>query len=200
MPASRFEAVAPGFQQPALDAQAVFRTLLEAMSHPGRVTALPAVLPEAPQGLYPAAAAVCLTLLDDDTPLWTDADAASAIVPWLRFHCGCPLEADPGRALFGLITDPRRLPALDAFSQGSDEAPETAATLIVQVDSLAPHRGCRLRGPGIPEARAFGVGGLSSRFWEQRQAVCEAFPLGLDLIFAGGGELAALPRTTRVDA
>ena len=52
-----------------------------------------------PSPLHPVTAAVCLTLLDFDTPLWLDdAAARPEAVDWLKFHCGMPLAAEPARA------------------------------------------------------------------------------------------------------
>lgn len=193
------ERVLPGFQDQALDAQAVFRVLLNGMSHPGRIFRMPPVVAMAPSGLEPATAAVCLTLLDGDTVLWTDLEAASPALPWLRFHCGCPVIDDAGRAHYGLAAAADRLPPLQAFRTGSDEAPETAVTLILQVEALAATGGCRLRGPGIPDYLSLEVAGLPPGFWEDRRRLCSAFPLGLDVIFVCGGRVAALPRSTQVE-
>jgi alpha-D-ribose 1-methylphosphonate 5-triphosphate synthase subunit PhnH len=197
---STSEHVMPGFQDPALGPQAVFRELLKGMSHPGRILSMPPVFDTPPPGLDPAAAAVCLTLLDGDTPLWTDLDGASPALAWLRFHCGCPLVEDAGRALFGLAAAAQqRLPSLEAFRPGSHEAPETAATVILQVEALVAARGGTLSGPGIPDRRSLEVVGLPPGFWEQRRRMCSAFPLGLDIILVCGAQLAVLPRSTRVE-
>lgn len=161
---------------------------------------MPPVVHTAPPELNPAAAAVCLTLLDGDTTLWTDLDTGSPVLPWLRFHCGCPVIDATGRSDFALATAAGRLPPLEAFRRGTDEAPETAATVILQVEALDAIGGCRLRGPGIPEHRSLAVAGLPAGFWNQRRQVCAAFPMGLDFIFVCGDEVAALPRTTQVEA
>ena len=193
------ERVLSGFEDPTLNAQAVFRVLLEGMSHPGRILRMPPVFDAPPQGLDSAAAAVCLTLLDGDTSLWTDLDGTSPILPWLRFHCGCPVVVDPVRAHFGLATAAVRLPALANFQPGTDEAPETAATLILQVEALSAGGPCRLSGPGLQDDRRLEAVGLPPGFWDERRLLGKAFPLGLEFIFVCGARLAALPRSTRVD-
>lgn len=193
------ERVLPGFGDPALDAQAAFRVLLNGMSHPGRIFRMPPVIPSAPPGLDPAAAAACLTLLDSDTTLWTDLDTGSPVLPWLRFHCGCPVIDDTARSDFALATAAGRLPPLEAFQPGTDEAPESAATVILQVEALDATGGFRLSGPGIPELRSLAVAGLPTGFWNQRHRRCRAFPMGLDVLFVCGERVAALPRTTQVE-
>jgi alpha-D-ribose 1-methylphosphonate 5-triphosphate synthase subunit PhnH len=181
--------LSPGFADPVADAQGSFRAILEAMSRPGRVLRL-AALPQPPAPLDPATAAVLLTLADADTPLWHDAGPAAEA--WLRFHAGCPILATPGAARFVLACgEPPRLDALDA---GTDEGPEGAATLILQLRDLREGQGWRLRGPGIAQEHrllADGVPGWFAAAWEAQRA---GFPRGVDLILCAGDRIAALPR------
>lgn len=193
------DTMTPGFQTPAQDAQGVFRVVLEAMAYPGRIFPIPEAIAPATPDLDPAMAAVCLTLLDGDTPLWTDLPQTSPTLPWLRFHCGCPVVAEPGRAVFGLATSIEPFPGLDRFHPGTDEAPESAATLMLQVEFLASDGRQWLSGPGIPDKRRFAAGGLDGDFWRERRRICGSFPVGLDLILVSDRRLAALPRTTIVD-
>src|SRR5262245_30581435 len=122
-----------GFADPVLDSQRAFRSVLDALAHPGRIATLSGPeAPPAPPG--PASAAVCPPLLDVETPLWLDARAGSAQArEYLRFHCGVPLVGTPGDVRFALIADPASTPTLDAFDTGTDERPDRSATLIVQV-------------------------------------------------------------------
>ncbi len=193
------ENVLPGFNEPTIDAQRVFRRVLEAMAHPGRILTVPADRVTAPAGLSPAAAAVGLTLLDNETMVWTDLPAASPALAWLRFHCGCPFSADPGQAAFGLIAAPDAGLDLDRFFPGTDEAPEAAATLFVEVDTLQAGKGLRLSGPGIDGLQTLQVRGLPEDFWPVRQRICRSHPLGLDILLVCGDLLAGLPRTTIVN-
>ena len=187
-----------GFVDPVLGSQRVFRRVLEAMAHPGRIVTLDALI-DAPPSLAPASAAVCLTLLDFETPIWLD-DAArsSEAVEWLRFHCGAPLIDQPEAARFALMLAPATMPELDAFDAGTDAMPDRSATLILQVDELGAGAGPRLAGPGIADTTQLDVRGGPPRFWDLVRDNTTRFPRGVDLLLASGRRLAALPRTVRV--
>ena len=187
----------PGFAEPVLQSQRTFRTVLDAVAHPGRVVVIEDRI-EPPPPLHAAAAAVALALVDFETPLWVDGTVDADARDWLRFHTGAPIVDRPAAAVFALVADSARLPALEAFARGSDERPEHSATLIVQVDDLRPHEGHRLTGPGIAgEARLF-VEGVPAAFWDALRENHAQSPRGVDVLLAAGPRLAALPRTTRV--
>jgi alpha-D-ribose 1-methylphosphonate 5-triphosphate synthase subunit PhnH len=160
-----------GFADPVPDAQRCFRAVLD------------------------AAAAVLLTLVDHETPLWLDPHAGTAR-RWIEFHCGAPIVADPAACAFALalsLPDPKRLPA------GSHEAPETSATVICEVDSFDMGTAFRLSGPGLREAAVLTVKGLPRDFvsiWRGNHAL---FPRGIDLILCAGDQLTALPRTVAIE-
>ena len=189
-----------GLVDPVLDSQRVFRMVLDAMAHPGTVVEVPG--PEAaPPPLHLAAAAVCLALVDFDTPLWLDGSAASEDTrEFLRFHCGCPLVNDPRLARFALIARAEVMPDLSRFDRGTDEDPDRSATLVVQVSTLTTGQGRRLTGPGIAGETLLEVDGLPSRFWSWRRENHALFPRGVDVLLTAGRRLTALPRTTQTGA
>jgi alpha-D-ribose 1-methylphosphonate 5-triphosphate synthase subunit PhnH len=189
-------AIHAGFADPVLDSQRAFRAVLEAMAHPGRIVT--AVTPSPPPPLGMAAAAVCLTLLDFDTPLWVDPAASVDVVDYLRFHCGVPLVAAPGAARFALVADAARLPSLDDLDAGTDERPDLSATVVLQVAGLAGGGGPRLTGPGIAREARLEVSG-APELWSVVGANTRRFPRGVDFVLCAGDRLAALPRTTRVE-
>jgi alpha-D-ribose 1-methylphosphonate 5-triphosphate synthase subunit PhnH len=191
-------AVLPGFADAAPDAQGAFRALLEAMSHPGRIVTVPAV-PSAPPGVDAAMAALLLTLCDGDTPVWFDAAAAPA-GDWLAFHTGAPRTESPSSASFAVVLSPATMPPLDAFNWGTDEVPEVSTTLLVQLPRLTDGATWRLRGPGIRTEAHLSVAGLSQDWFRQRGALAAAFPRGVDVVFTSGQRIAALPRTTILEA
>lgn len=184
-----------GFADPERDAQRVFRCVLDALSRPGRIIVLPP-LPGAPEGIGAAAAATLLTLADADTAVWTDAgDAAAA---WLRFHAGCRLVAKAGDAAF--VHAAGIPPELATLEPGTAAAPQRGATLLIEVASLRNGEGWRLTGPGIETVTQLAVGGLPVGFRQELEQNHARYPAGIDILFCAGDRIAALPRSTRVEA
>lgn len=182
----------PGFADPVAQSQATFRAVLEAIAHPGRIVALP-VRTEAPAPLNAGAAAVALTVLDFETPVWLD-DALMPAASWLQFHCGAPLVAQ-GAARFAFCA---ALPPLSAFAQGSAEFPETSATIILQAAGLGCGHSFTLQGPGIAGSTALAVDGLPDDLAAQWRENGALYPCGVDIVLVTDDAVAALPRTVRM--
>ena len=190
-------ALEPGFENPVLGPQQTFRAILDALAYPGQLVKIKSKL-NVPEVLNAASAAICLTLLDDETPLWTDLSWNSFALEWFQFHCSCSVVTEPCMAHFALITQPAEMPSIDDFKIGDDAHPESAATLIIQVERFNDHNGKILRGPGIKTPTNFAPAGIQAKFWEQWQLQAALFPLGVDVFFTFNDILAALPRTTQV--
>jgi alpha-D-ribose 1-methylphosphonate 5-triphosphate synthase subunit PhnH len=190
----------PAFADPVHDSQRVFRRVLDAMAHPGRIVIVGGVH-DPPPPLRAASAAVALALFDFETPLWLDPSARSReAVEWLRFHCGVPVVDDPMDARFALLATPATMPTLDAFDVGTDVMPDRSATLLLQVETLGSDAGPRIAGPGIAGTARLDVRGGPPNFWQLVRDNAARFPRGLDFLLAAGARLAALPRTVRVEA
>ncbi|HTI84321.1 MAG TPA: phosphonate C-P lyase system protein PhnH [Acetobacteraceae bacterium] len=183
-----------GFAEPVADAQTTFRAVLDAMARPGTLHHVGANLsPPAP--LYPATAAVLLTLVDNETPLWLDEPAAKAR-EWLAFHCGAVTTEQPAEAEFALAL---KLPELAQFSSGTDEAPESSTTLIVQLAALGRGARYRLTGPGLREPTLLAAAGLPVNFAAMWQSNHSLFPRGIDLVLCAGTTVTALPRSVSIE-
>ncbi len=189
--------IRPGFADPVIESQQVFRAVLDAMARPGRIQSVPdGLTPPAP--LAVGSAAFCLALADHDTPVWLAPGLRNpATLAFLRFHCGCPIVEEPESAAFA-IADAAGLPALDSFAMGSDAWPETSTTVVVQVDDLQERGPLRLTGPGIETAHRLSVPGLRPGLPDEWEANRKLFPCGVDLVLVAGRRIAALPRTTTV--
>ena len=190
-------AIAPGFDAPVFDAQAVFRAVMDAMARPGRAMALPENLPSGP--VSPSFASLVLTLCDNTTALWLDPALAAddAFGRWVSFHTGAPRAAAANEAAFALVSDPRAIPPLGDFAQGTNTYPDRSTTLLVAVQAIG-NGPLTLRGPGIWGEETFGVVPSAALPVEEWRANGKRFPRGVDLVFAAPGAISALPRSTRI--
>ena len=186
------------FTLPVQDAQHSFRRLLKAMSEPGVIVALHQ-LKHGWQPLNVATTSVLLTLADNDTPVWLSNALHNDIVSQsLRFHTNAPLVEQPQQATFAVSSDTISSEQLNALCEGSAVAPETSATLIVQVSSLSGGRMLRLTGAGIADERMVAPQ-LPECIIHELTERPHPFPLGIDLILTCGERLLAIPRTTHVE-
>jgi alpha-D-ribose 1-methylphosphonate 5-triphosphate synthase subunit PhnH len=135
-------------------------------------------------------------LLDFETPLWLDETAADAH-SFFAFHCGAPMTSVPSDAAIAVIGRAADLD-LNRFCIGTDEHPETATTLIVDVRKLLAGSGVQLEGPGIKHRAALYVEGVAECFWSQVAKNHLLFPSGVDLVLTAGKSVAGLPRSVRV--
>lgn len=180
----------------------MFRAALQALSHPGRVTA---VLHDAqtPSRGHAASAGLLLALLDPDCTLWLSPSlAGSDAAVWLRFHTGCVLVDSLTAAQFAWVAQGDECPPLDRFAEGSDACPDQSTTCVIEVEAFEENaaRGWTLRGPGIANTRLLAVHGLPGNdpaaFAAQWRANHAAFPRGVDLFLAAPTQIVGLPRTT----
>ena len=146
------------------------------------------------------AGAIACALFDHDTRVWCDKPLAASkdAKAWLTFQTGLALTDDPSDAHFALVSDVAHMPMFDAFAKGSSEYPDTSTTIIMQVGAFDGKERLALSGPGINGVSHIAPDRLPARFVEQWTANRSLFPRGVDLVFAGKGAIAALPRTTRI--
>ncbi|TCM79276.1 phosphonate C-P lyase system protein PhnH [Rhodovulum steppense] len=180
-----------GFADTPREAAIAFRAMLEAMARPGRIFEMAGAAPPAPMSV--AAGGALLVLADGTTPVHlAGGHDAPAIRDWITFHTGAPLVAREEAAL--AVGDWAGLLPLDAYRIGVPDYPDRSATLIVEMAALAPS-GAWLTGPGIATAHRLNLPDVA--VFRANRAL---FPLGLDFFFTAGARLAALPRTTIVEA
>jgi alpha-D-ribose 1-methylphosphonate 5-triphosphate synthase subunit PhnH len=194
------EALAPGFADPVTATQACFRSVLWAMSHPGRAVELPTTQDARPPRLAAATAALLLTLLDAEVAVRLHGPLHHAsVLAWLRFHTGTREARMDERAAFTVARADQLSVALwSGLPLGSDDAPQDGGTLLVEMpaSTSASTQRLSLRGPGVPGERLIDVAGVPSSFWDFRIALQSEFPRGFDLLLARGRDLIAIPRST----
>jgi alpha-D-ribose 1-methylphosphonate 5-triphosphate synthase subunit PhnH len=189
--------LSPGFADPVHDTQAVFRTLLDALSRPGTVGVVENVLPEVRATRAELAAfAALLALCDYATPVWL-AQPDTALASALRFHTCAPLVDEPRQAAFAYIHDAGAMPPLESFALGAAESPEQSVTLLIRVEALTGGTPVVLSGPGIQHTATVAPIGLPAHFWRERAALAPLFPCGVDCYLVCGARLIGLPRTTQ---
>jgi alpha-D-ribose 1-methylphosphonate 5-triphosphate synthase subunit PhnH len=185
------ESLLGGFTSAPQQSARAFRAALEAMARPGTIWTVEGAAPPAPVSI--AAGVLVLTLCDGTTPLHLGPSLNIPLVrDWITFHTGAPLVTAP-EARFALGTWADLTPT-HRFAVGLPDYPDRSATLIVEMAALTTD-GPRLTGPGIateahlslPETAAF-------------QANRALFPMGFDTYLTCGNRVAALPRSTRVEA
>ena len=188
-----------GFADKVLSAQTTFRSVMDAMAHPGTVRQVTANV-GTPSCLMRGTAAIALTLFDHDTPIWLDRTMAATpdIAKWLKFHSGAPVIADCSVCGFALVGHGNEMPALDRFSLGSNEYPDRSTTLILQVESLTEGRVYELCGPGIDGTAILQAVIEPEDLFEQLVVNATLFPRGLDVVLVHDDTVVAIPRTTRL--
>ena len=194
---SRTDPYTFGFTNPVHDAQRSFRQLLDAMSHPGRLTCL--VPLAAPTPLYGATLTTLLTLADNTTPVCLNLACNTALVrDVLALHSGAPVTNRTDQAVFAVL-DARDAFDADLYKSDDEDYPDRSCTLIVQCGGEeSDKQACFLKGPGLqnsmktllPHMHPSLAGYLFSRH--------NRFPLGLDLILTRGDSVYCLPRSTVV--
>lgn len=184
-------ALTGGFANPPIDAARAFRAALNAMSRPGVIETVTGAVPPAP--LSVAAGVLILTLADGTTPLHlAGAHDCAAVRDWITFQTGAHLVAAE-EASFALGTW-QALHPISRFAIGTPDYPDRSATLIVEMADLAA-TGARLTGPGIRDAARLSLP-ETGVFVANRAR----YPLGFDTFLTAGATLAALPRSTKVEA
>jgi alpha-D-ribose 1-methylphosphonate 5-triphosphate synthase subunit PhnH len=176
-----------------------FRTLLKAMSRPGKLRRLET------QELSSPALALAECLLDHEVSFWVaGAERTAASRSEIAAETGSR-EAGPADADFVFVLEGMDPTIIGEIKRGRLESPEEAAMLVMRVDSRHVDPGERLRirltGPGIaePDGIAPEMGGISLDVLRALAAANADYPLGVDAIFIRpNGELMCLPRSTRI--
>ena len=185
-----------GFGDPVSEAQATFRSALDALANPGRVETLAATMGDA--GVDAGVAILLAALADFDTPVWLPPlHRDGPLGRLVRFHCSAPLPDDPARAAFGVLDGktPFPSPPLSAFDIGDARYPDRSATLLCTATAFTGGEAVRLTGPGVETERVIAPAGLRLGFWEEWTANAARFPLGVDVFLVCGRDIIGLPRT-----
>ncbi len=180
-----------GFQNAPIDAAHAFRAAMTVMARPGEIREISGARPPAP--LSEAAGTLLLTLCDPETGVYLAKGFDTAgVKAWLTFHTGAPI-VDASKADFAVGNWDELMP-LKTYRIGTPEYPDRSATLIVECEDLQP-KGAVLSGPGIKQSAELSLPDIGPL--QQNAAL---FPLGSDFFFTCQGQVAALPRSTQINA
>lgn len=185
------------FDKPAIESAEAFRVILNAMARPGRISILgqqnhPAILLDSTWALL-------LTLADHAGSLFLPNEyALPPVISALQFQTGARIAGTPANAAFVLAAATHAVGLLEACDMGSPEYPDRSATLIIQCEALLAE-GVVLSGPGIQNTQSFGASGVSAAFWHALAARRQHYPRGTDVFFTAPGQIAAIPRSTRIE-
>jgi alpha-D-ribose 1-methylphosphonate 5-triphosphate synthase subunit PhnH len=193
---------------PILDSQNHFRSILDAMSRPGTINELAAVDISPPPGLNRASAFVGFALLNADVRFhlvgMTDRESS-----YLTTNTGAGVAPSIADAAFVFAAGHEAPALLEDINCGTLTYPDTAATMVIQVESMATAPGTdglvlTLSGPGIDGRASVYVRGLNPDLLLALQARNAEFPLGIDVLVtcdgrgAGPARVLGIPRTGRV--
>jgi alpha-D-ribose 1-methylphosphonate 5-triphosphate synthase subunit PhnH len=177
--------------------QTIFRSLLTALSFPGRVQdiAKPLAGSRAVVGILAALVDERVTVADPDNLL--TAGERRLLSP------GAFVPASEAEYV---LLDGSRPPATDfAPDIGTIYRPETGTMLLLTVTAVSP--GCppgdgamtvTVSGPGVETENTFAMTGLDSKWLEARERWCSNFPTGCDMVFCDTTKIVAIPRTSTV--
>jgi alpha-D-ribose 1-methylphosphonate 5-triphosphate synthase subunit PhnH len=189
-----------------LHSQQHFRSLLDSMSRPGKINPLNPVALTPPPNISRASALVAFALLNADVSFhllnMTDADAA-------YLTANTRASVAPIQAAAFIFTNGDNSPgSLEGVNCGTLTYPDTAATIVIQVDALSrdPLMGglrLTLEGPGIETTVCVYTRRLNPDLLLALQARNAEFPLGIDSILTCDDErglphVLGIPRTAKI--
>jgi len=183
-------------------AQRAFRRLLQAMSQPGRVFALP---PALAAGREPWGAVLTLleSLLDHEVSFTViGGDGSESLRSLIAGRTRCR-AADVGQADYIIVAAGESAGEILRAKRGTLQYPDTSATIVFRVQSLLSREdqpAIALTGPGIREEIQLGpIQGLGPCEAEHLKELNGEFPLGVDAVFIDdAGRILCIPRSTNI--
>ena len=187
------------------DSQKIFRILLDAFAHPGKVANLSDLKIAPPSSISKASAGVLFTLLDIEVGFavsTSDKKLRERIEEYFIINTGVRLKNLESADFILALGE---LPKLERIKRGSLEYPDQGATVIYSVEEIneslfgIDSLSLTLTGPGINGKRVLSLKGLKKQEVMKIMEVNREFPLGADFLFTDRkGKFFALPRSTKI--
>jgi alpha-D-ribose 1-methylphosphonate 5-triphosphate synthase subunit PhnH len=180
--------------------QNVFRVLVEAMSHPGRVYGLPAHQANDPWNT--ALLAVSHALLDHEVTfafIGENLTLAEDVYAATKARQVAVEEAH-----YVIVEGNRTFGQIAAANRGSSAYPDQGATIIYVLpesdsEQASQFTDIMLSGPGIKEPFSPQLAGLSAEELTEIRHLNAEYPLGVDCIFLRGEtQIMCIPRSTKI--
>lgn len=187
-------------------AQRAFRQVLEVFARPGTVGQVDAFPKSGKTAPVPGCFETAVRLFVDQAVTFCSAGPASQdVARWLTVQTHAKQAHAQGAdfVLAPVASDAVHAEAIAQAKPGTLEEPERGATVVLLVDSIstAPAKDLtcfELSGPGIEKTAELYV---SQAEWAHARAErADEYPCGIEILLVDGeGNVAALPRTTRIE-
>jgi alpha-D-ribose 1-methylphosphonate 5-triphosphate synthase subunit PhnH len=187
------------------DSQKIFRILLDAFAHPGKVVKISNLKIAPPSNISKASAGVLFTLLDHEVGFavsTSNEKQKEEIEEYFIINTGSrlkSLESADFILMLGALTK------LEKIKKGSLDYPDQGATIVYSVEEIGEGNpegdsvSLTLAGPGINGKRYLALKGLKKQEVIKIMEVNKEFPLGVDFVFTDKEDrLFALPRSTKI--
>jgi len=186
------------------DSQKIFRTLLDAFAHPGKVVKISDLKIVPPIGISKASAGVLFTLLDFEVGFavsTSNKKQKEKIEEYFIINTGSRLK---NLESADFILALRELPQLERIKKGSLEYPDQGATVIRVIEEIGENLKrdsliLTLTGPGINGKKTVSLRRVKKEEIMKIVKVNEEFPLRIDFLFVDKKDkFFALPRSTKI--
>lgn len=185
------------------DIQSVYRKLVHSMSRPGTITNFVEEVEklEQEQLVFSSTELIARTLLDTEVTFCIISPRAAevtSIFTQTTYAKEATVQSADYIFVLGDAVPGALLDTIQAAKAGELNDPHSAATIIVEVNSLFGATELTLTGPGIQTTDSLSMN-LREDWIELRAERNSEFPLGIDLLFTDvDHHVVALPRTTQV--
>lgn len=181
--------------------QSTFRSLLDAMSKPGKTVSLKHTDPSG-KNAYAEILLIATTLMDHETSFCCMGSYSQGLVEQI-YSLTKSRVAEDFMADFIVITGGSSNHQVAKAKIGTPEYPDEGATLIFQAngfDASPEALHLSISGPGIKDRKSVYLEGIDHSDIETIRDINRSYPQGVDCIFTSSkSDVICLPRSTRIE-
>jgi alpha-D-ribose 1-methylphosphonate 5-triphosphate synthase subunit PhnH len=178
--------------------QELFRIMLKAIAHPGKIFQLPGVQQTSGNTENDSLAALLYTLLDHETSFSVIGTEAHEELIDKISRCTKSRYIDVEQAEYIVVCGGSSGGMLEHIGRGKLDFPDWGVTVFYLVESLGETGKIRigLTGPGVKDRIGFSVSGADPGDIILINTINSEFPLGIDIVFVDRSmKIAAIPRS-----